>query len=128
MSNDRNLIIILAFVFINSCSTSLGSDRPAYEVFIGELQFSGEFRLIPLAESAPSGNVCMSGAFPLRKHLRYKRQYHGKVVRIEGRKVPYSSLTEEVGTERGWRGSQIPNYCGGEDVILGESAGIISDP
>ena len=85
--------------------------------FSGRLEFSGEFTLFPNAGS----KECVSGAFPLRKHLRAKRLYRGKLVRIKGELVSYSSLVEQVGaTELGWKGTPIPNYCGGTHVILAQ--------
>jgi hypothetical protein len=99
--------------------------KPPLETFTGRLEFAGEFQLFANPASGPSGRECVSGAFPLQKHLRAKRLYRDKLVRIKGRKVPYSSLVEQVGTELGWKGAQIPNYCGGQYVILAEKAEVI---
>ena len=119
------LIVITAL----SANAAMGKpqESPLRE-FKGRLEFSGEFTLFPFPQSSARGRECVSGAFPLRQHLRAKRAFREKSVNIRGRLVPYSSLVDQVGaTERGWRGTPIPNYCGGEYVILAKKVRLDSE-
>ena len=113
---SKAMLVLAAFL------ASAGMAKSPPQKFTGRLDFWGEFALFPYAPPDPRAKECVSGAFPLRKHLRAQRRLKGKRVILTGRQVPYSSLVEQVGaTERGWRGSQIPNYCGGDYVILATS-------
>jgi hypothetical protein len=124
----RNTIFKMALILATSWSASptLAAPTPsALEDFTGRLEFPGEFILFRFPASSARGRECVSGAFPLDKHIRAKQRYKGKVVRIRGRMVPYASLTEQVGaTERGWKGTPIQNYCGGKYVLLAEKIGL----
>src|SRR5687768_13033885 len=97
-----------------AASPSMGKEPdPPLQEFTGRLEFWGEFTLFPFPASSGRAKECISGAFPYRQHVRAKRLYRGKSVRIRGWLVPYSSLVDQVGaTELGWQGSPIPNYCG----------------
>ena len=111
---------LAGLVFFAGSGTANPLVKPAQE-FNGRLEFYGEFTLFPFPASSPRAKECISGALPLAKHRRAQRLYGGKTVSIRGRMVPYSSLVETVGaTERGWKGTPIPNYCGGEYVILAD--------
>lgn len=117
----RSLTSAVVIIALSASVWGVGIAKPSassLQEFTGRLEFSGEFNLFPYSASSPRGKECVSGVLPLRKHVRAKQLYNGKFVRISGRKVLYSSLVDQVGTERGWKGSQIPNYCGGEYVIL----------
>jgi hypothetical protein len=109
----------MALVAAASASSSFANRSTPVEVFQGHLQFSGEFTLFLWYNVDGRQKECLSGAFPLKKHLRAQKRYSGKLVRIWGRRVLYSSLVERIGaTEKGWKGTPIPNYCGGDYVIL----------
>lgn len=115
-------IAVLIVSTVWGASAAVGKpQRPPLQEFTGRLEFSGEFTLFPFPATSSRGKECVSGAFPLRKHRNVKRVYRGMSVIIRGHLVRYSSLTDKVGaTERGWRGTPIPNYCGGEYVILAD--------
>lgn len=123
------MTILMALTALIGSASTASPTTPHTQEFTGRLEFWGEFTLYPVSGSLTKKDECVSGAFPLRKHLRAKKLYSGKAVRIKGRKVRYSSLVEQVGaTERGWKGTPIPNYCGGEYVILAYEVRKISKP
>jgi hypothetical protein len=118
--NCAKLMALAGIAFLTA-TPIFGKTTKDKQTFSGRIEFSGEFTLFLFPESPSRARECVSGAFPIRKHLRVKQKYSGTLVTIRGRLVPYASLAERVGvTERGWKGTPIPNYCGGESVILGE--------
>lgn len=105
-------------------SACAGASEPVAKVsegtvFEGQIFFWNEFNLYPYPKGSAREKECISGTFPIRRHVD-AHKFDGRYVRVHGRMVTYDSLTEEVGLEKGWRGASIPKYCRGDQVILGD--------
>jgi len=86
----------------------------------GEIVFWNEFNLYPYPRGSIQEKSCISGALPATEHLAAQKRFGGHWVRVYGQLRPYDSLTEQMGLEKGWKGSPILNYCHGKDVILAD--------
>jgi hypothetical protein len=109
--------LLPAVLFATGC-VSATPQRDEKRSFVGKIAFVGEFHLFLTPDDPARSTECISGVFPIDQHLRVQKEYHNKYVRVTGTLVPYSSLEDEIGNERGWRGSQLPNYCGNDFVLL----------